>query len=267
MKILVIGCWYYRGIQPISYRPRLPYCRHTTASGREQRNHFSFNVFSNEGVSKTWAILQSSSALPLSLPKEMVSTTPTEGFASASHLRRLAREQRWEAMSSWVEQEDLRSLKDAGVSDMSYVERAMLARLRQMDEQDFAALPDSGRASAGSSLICAGLVKTGKAAAVFNSFKSSRARLRQMDEQDFAALPDSGSAEGLPTRLMRAAKTAGSLEEFYTQAKTKRYAHSRIRRLALWICDLFLLSGILLQMKPHGNDSQRKIGCNTRENG
>ena len=114
------------------------------------------------------------------------SACPTEGFASASHLRRLAREQKWEAMSSWVEQEDLRSLKDAGVSDMSYVERAMLARLRQMDEQDF------------------------------------------------AALPDSGSAEGLPTRLMRAAKTAGSLEEFYTQAKTKRYAHSRIRRLALW---------------------------------
>ena len=114
------------------------------------------------------------------------SACPAEGFASASYLRGLAREQNWEEMSFWVEQEDLKSLKETGVSDMSYVERAVLARLRQMDEQDF------------------------------------------------AALPDSGAAEGLPARLVRAARSAGSLEEFYALAKAKRYAHSRIRRLALW---------------------------------
>ena len=59
-------------------------------------------------------------------------------------------------------------------------------------------------------------------------------RLRTMTEEDFAALPDSGAAEGLPRRLVRAARQAGSLEEFYALAKTKRYAHARLRRLAVW---------------------------------
>lgn len=58
--------------------------------------------------------------------------------------------------------------------------------------------------------------------------------LRSMTEADFTALPDSGAAEGLPTRLVKAAGKAESLEEFYALAKTKRYAHARIRRLALW---------------------------------
>ena len=60
------------------------------------------------------------------------------------------------------------------------------------------------------------------------------ARLRSMTEAGFAALPDSGAAEGLPARLVKAAGKAESLEEFYALAKTKRYAHARIRRLALW---------------------------------
>lgn len=60
------------------------------------------------------------------------------------------------------------------------------------------------------------------------------ARLRSMTETNFAALPDSGMAEGLPARLVKAAGKAESLEEFYALAKTKRYAHARIRRLALW---------------------------------
>ena len=58
-------------------------------------------------------------------------------------------------------------------------------------------------------------------------------RLRTMTEGDFAALTDSAAAEGLPRRLVRAARQAGSLAEFYDLAKTKRYAHARIRRLAL----------------------------------
>ena len=59
------------------------------------------------------------------------------------------------------------------------------------------------------------------------------ARLRTMGEDDFAALPDGGAGEGLPRRLCRAAQAARSLEEFYTLAKTKRYAHARLRRLAM----------------------------------
>ncbi|MCI8473758.1 MAG: nucleotidyltransferase family protein [Oscillospiraceae bacterium] len=59
-------------------------------------------------------------------------------------------------------------------------------------------------------------------------------RLRQMGQADWATLPDSGGAEGLPARLVKAAGQAESLEEFYARAKTRRYAHARIRRLALW---------------------------------
>lgn len=59
------------------------------------------------------------------------------------------------------------------------------------------------------------------------------ARLRTMTAADWAVLPDSGGAEGLPDRLVRAARQALSLEEFYSLAKTKRYTHARLRRLAL----------------------------------
>ncbi|MFR3923175.1 MAG: nucleotidyltransferase family protein [Dysosmobacter welbionis] len=41
-----------------------------------------------------------------------------------------------------------------------------------------------------------------------------------------------GAAEGLPARLARSARTADSLEDFYARAKTKRYPHARLRRLA-----------------------------------
>ena len=58
-------------------------------------------------------------------------------------------------------------------------------------------------------------------------------RLRTMGEGDWAALPDGGGAEGLPSRLAKAAREAVSLEDFYTLAKTRRYPHARLRRLAL----------------------------------
>ena len=58
-------------------------------------------------------------------------------------------------------------------------------------------------------------------------------RLRTTDEGDWAALPDGGGAEGLPARLVKAAREAVSLEDFYARAKTRRYPHARLRRLAL----------------------------------
>ena len=72
----------------------------------------------------------------------------------------------------------------------------------------------------------------GQAASLECCERGVLARLRTMGEADFAALPDSGAAEGLPRRLCRAARAARSLEEFCTLAKTKRYAHARLRRLA-----------------------------------
>lgn len=84
-------------------------------------------------------------------------------------------------------------------------------------------------------------------------------RLRTMTEADFAALPDSGAGEGLPARLVRAAGKAESLEEFYAHAKTKRYAHARIRRLALWA---FLgLTATDRRIKP---EYLRVLGMNRR---
>lgn len=56
-------------------------------------------------------------------------------------------------------------------------------------------------------------------------------RLRTMTAADFAAIPD--CTEGLENRLVRAAGQAESLEEFYALAKSKRYAHARIRRITL----------------------------------
>ncbi len=58
------------------------------------------------------------------------------------------------------------------------------------------------------------------------------ARLRSMTEADFAAL-DEGN-EGLYRRLYEAARTAVSVDGVLEQAKTKRYAYARLRRMVLW---------------------------------
>ena len=58
------------------------------------------------------------------------------------------------------------------------------------------------------------------------------ARLRQMSAADLEQLPDCG--EGLAVRLLEAVRKAVTLEEVYDLAKTKRYAHARIRRAVLW---------------------------------
>lgn len=57
------------------------------------------------------------------------------------------------------------------------------------------------------------------------------ARLRVMSPEQIAALPD--ISEGLENRIYAAARKACTLEEFYDGVKTKRYAHARIRRIAL----------------------------------
>ena len=139
------------------------------------------------------------------------SDCPSNGFASASVLRALAGQERGEELERWTPPGTRAALERAGTADMERIQRAVLARLRQMDERDF------------------------------------------------SRLPDSGAAEGLPARLMRAAGKAGSLEEFYELAKTKRYAHARIRRLALWA---FL--GLTAADRPSGPSYLRVLGMNGR---
>ena len=85
------------------------------------------------------------------------------------------------------------------------------------------------------------------------------ARVRTMDEADWAALTDSGAGEGLPRRLVRAGRSARSMEEFYTRTKTRRYTHARLRRLVL---RAYL--GIRREMWPDSPPYLRVLGFNER---
>lgn len=83
------------------------------------------------------------------------------------------------------------------------------------------------------------------------------ARLRTMSPAEAEALPDGG--EGLAGRLLEAGRAARDLEEVYTLAKTKRYAHARVRRLALWA-----LLGLRAEDRPERVPYLRVLGFNAR---
>ena len=57
------------------------------------------------------------------------------------------------------------------------------------------------------------------------------AKLRSMSVEDFAALPD--VTEGLEHRIYSAVREARSIDEVLEKVKTKRYTHSRLRRILL----------------------------------
>ncbi len=88
------------------------------------------------------------------------------------------------------------------------------------------------------------------------------ARVRTMSLGDWEALPDSGAAEGLPRRLERAGRQARSMEEFFALAKTKRYTHARLRRLALWA-----LLGLTISEIPARPPYLRVLGFSQRGEG
>lgn len=83
------------------------------------------------------------------------------------------------------------------------------------------------------------------------------AALRRMDESGFAALPDCG--EGLSHRFCRAARQGRTLDEVYAIAKTKRYAHARIRRGLLWGA-----LGLRESDRPESPPYLRVLGANER---
>lgn len=75
-------------------------------------------------------------------------------------------------------------------------------------------------------------LKTGRAPVLLkNADRQIVSYLRRLSVSDFESLPD--ASEGLEQRLFRAVKTGLSFEEICNLAKTKRYAHSRIRRMLL----------------------------------
>ena len=92
--------------------------------------------------------------------------------------------------------------------------------------------PDYPSASAVREKMLAGALPAANPASLRWGERWVLGALRGMDEEDFAALPDCG--EGLSHRLYRAARRGRTVEEVYALAKTKRYAHARIRRAVLW---------------------------------
>ena len=71
-----------------------------------------------------------------------------------------------------------------------------------------------------------------KAPASFNKLETAILyKLRSMSAEDFRELPD--VSEGLEYRLFDAVKTSAYLDEILEKVKTKRYTHSRIRRIIL----------------------------------
>lgn len=83
------------------------------------------------------------------------------------------------------------------------------------------------------------------------------ARLRGMSLEEAQRLPDSG--EGLAQRLLAGAREARTLTEVYDLAKTKRYAHARIRRMALWA-----LLGLTAEDRPAEVPYLRVLGFTPR---
>lgn len=92
-------------------------------------------------------------------------------------------------------------------------------------------------------------------------------KIQTMTELDWARLPDSGVEEGLPKRCVKISKNCQSSQEFVDKVKTKRYTHSRIRRLLMWAFlgiyqDNFLDSPPyirILAMNTHGKEILRRM--------
>lgn len=82
-------------------------------------------------------------------------------------------------------------------------------------------------------------------------------RLRGMTVEELERLPDCG--EGLAVRLYEAARQAATLTELYDSAKTKRYAHARIRRAVLWAA-----LGLTAEERPETPPYLRILGANGR---
>lgn len=84
-------------------------------------------------------------------------------------------------------------------------------------------------------------------------------KIQTMSEADWASLPDSGGEEGLPQRCVKIALDCRSSVEFVERVKTKRYTHSRIRRLLL-CAFLGITQDSLLDSPPY----LRILGMNSK---
>lgn len=92
-------------------------------------------------------------------------------------------------------------------------------------------------------------------------------KLRAMSEADFA--PYDGGGEGLYRRLYQAVRTQTSVEAILDEAKTKRYAHARLRRmlLAAWLEMKEIPDHVPYLRVLAANDTGRRLLRQMRDNG
>ena len=75
-------------------------------------------------------------------------------------------------------------------------------------------------------------IEDGTFPALYSNLEASViAHLRKMKPSDFIGIPD--VSEGIEHRIIEAVRTSVSLSEIFDKVKTKRYTHSRIRRIIL----------------------------------
>lgn len=79
-------------------------------------------------------------------------------------------------------------------------------------------------------ILCEEISK-GRIASIKNIERPILSKLRNMNKQDFCKIIDVG--EGLENRIHEKIQTACSIDELFDEIKTKRYVHSRIRRIIL----------------------------------
>ena len=106
-------------------------------------------------------------------------------------------------------------------------------------------------------LILDGEIAVENPAALRYNERGVLTRLRSMTPEELALLPDSG--EGLAIRLYEAVRKADTVEQVCDLAKTKRYAHARIRRMVLWAA-----LGLRESDRPAQVPYLRVLGANER---
>ena len=105
--------------------------------------------------------------------------------------------------------------------------------------------------------IMAGEIPMENPASLMHNERGILTILRSVKPEDLIGLPDGG--EGLDRRLYEAIRGADTLEQIYDLAKSKRYAHARIRRMVLWAA-----LGLKESDRPSSVPYLRVLGANER---
>lgn len=118
------------------------------------------------------------------------------------------------------------SLHDSDITIKNYASASHIRNLIYNNEDFNLFMPEY------SADLINNLINSKKAPANINKLETAiLAKLRTMTIKELALLPD--ISEGLENRLYKSIKISTSLNELYNNAKTKRYSHSRIRRIIL----------------------------------